>query len=357
MSLLILFVVLAVAVSFLCSIFEAVLLSVTTPHIALLEKEEKRSGTLLRKFKDNINNPLAAILTLNTIAHTIGAAGAGAQATHVFGDAYIGVFSAVLTFLILVFSEIIPKTLGAQYWRQLAGITSLCLHYMIIAMYPFIKMADFITRMMGTKIDRKGLTRNEFVVMAEVSEQEGQLAEHEARILQSVMRFKDTKVREVMTPRVVVYSANEHLTVEAYLQGQPKTQYSRIPVYSDDKESVTGFVMRSDLLLAHANGDGHRELADFKRELFAVLDNTPLFNAFDLIIEKRSHILLIVDEYGQMVGVLTQEDLVETLLGLEIMDESDKSADLQLVAKRYSKRRAKRLEMAAMTSSEEQSNK
>ncbi|GGA75032.1 hypothetical protein GCM10011369_16110 [Neiella marina] len=344
MTLLIVFVLLAILVSFLCSVFEAVLLSLSAPFIALKEKQGARSGQILRRLKDNINAPLAAILTLNTIAHTIGAAGAGAQAAEVFGSASLGIFSAVLTFLILVFSEIIPKTLGAQYWQKLAGVTAYSLHYMIILLYPFIKMSDAITGLMSSHKPQQGLSRSEFAVMAEVSEQEGHIASDEAKILLNLLQFKETKVRDVMTPRVVVFSADESQTIDEFLQQQDKKQFSRIPVYLDDKEHVTGFVMRMDLLEAKANDEGHRTLAEFRRDIKAVIETTTLAYAFDLCIQERSHILLVIDEYGQTEGIVTQEDMVETLFGLEIMDESDRSADLQVVAKRWWQRRSLKLE-------------
>ncbi|MBW8189620.1 hemolysin family protein [Neiella marina] len=344
MTLLIAFVLLAILVSFLCSVFEAVLLSMSTPFIALQEKQGKRSGQLLRKLKDNINAPLAAILTLNTIAHTIGAAGAGAQAATVFGSASLGIFSAVLTFLILVFSEIIPKTIGAQYWQRLATVTAYSLHYMIILLYPFIKMSDLITGMLSSHKPQQGLSRSEFAVMAEVSEQEGHIASEEATILLNLLKFKETKVRDVMTPRVVVFSADQSLTIAEFLQQQDKKHFSRIPVFEDDKEHITGFIIRTDVLEAMTKGEGERPLVDFKRDIKAVIETTTLAHAFDLCIQERSHILLVVDEYGQTEGIVTQEDMVETLFGLEIMDESDRSADLQVVAKRWWQRRSLKLD-------------
>ncbi|MBL3599009.1 MAG: DUF21 domain-containing protein [gamma proteobacterium endosymbiont of Lamellibrachia anaximandri] len=343
MLLLFTYICIALGFSFLCSVAEAVILSVTMPYIALLEQEQegKGSGTLLRRLKDDINTPLAAILTLNTTAHTIGAAGAGAQAAVVFGNAYVGVASAVLTLLILVFSEIVPKTLGAHYWRQLAPLTAHGLKYLIIMLYPFVKMAEWLTGRIATEPTLRGFSREEFAVMADLGAEEGQLGEKESLILKNLFMFRDMQARDVMTPRSVVFALDETMSVEDFFLKHDSVRFSRIPLYERDREHISGFVLRSDLLLARARGNSENRLANYCRELPVLPDSTSLLHAFDKLLDRRAHILLIVDEYGGMEGVLTLEDILETLLGMEIIDEGDKNVDMRKLARRLWKRRAK----------------
>ena len=340
MTLLIIYISIALLFSFLCSIFEAVLLSVTTAHISVLEQEGKTSGSLLRELKDDINKPLAAILTLNTIAHTMGAVGAGAQAVAVFGSAWVGLVSALLTLMILVFSEIIPKTLGATYWRKLAGVTAHGLKFLIQALYPFVMLSEFVTRGIAHDMKVEGFSRKEFAAMAELGQQEGQLEERESRILKNMFLLHETLVTDVMTPRPVVFSLPESLTVHEYFKKYYDSRFSRIPVYSENDEILTGFVLKDELLLAQALKNTDNTLNMYRRDLHTISDKTSLSDAFDEVLQQRVHILVIIDEYGGMEGIITMEDILETLLGLEIMDESDKTADMQQYARRMWKRRA-----------------
>ena len=340
MTLLIVYVVIALLFSFLCSIYEAVLLSVTTAHVSVLEQEEKKAGPVLRYLKDDINKPLAAILTLNTIAHTVGAVGAGAQAMTVFGDKWVGLISAVLTLMILVFSEIIPKTLGATYWRALAPATAFSLKFLMKVLYPFVMLSELLTKGLAKGHHIEGFSREEFAAMAELGEQEGQLEARESRILQNLFLLNDTKVTEVMTPRPVVFSLPETLTVDEYFDNHYDSRFSRIPVYAEDNEIFTGFVLKDDLLLAQARNNSDNTLATYRRELSTLTDNHSLSDAFDEVLHQRAHIMVIIDEYGGMEGVITMEDILETLLGQEIMDESDKTADMQQYARRMWKKRA-----------------
>lgn len=340
MTLLIIYVAIALLFSFLCSISEAVLLSVTRAHISVLEQEGKSSGSLLRELKDDINRPLAAILTLNTIAHTVGAVGAGAQAALVFGSTWVGLISAILTLLILVFSEIIPKTLGATYWRALAGVTAHGVKFLIRVLYPFVIMSELLTRRLSHDQKIEGFSRKEFAAMAELGEQEGQLEERESRILKNMFLLHETIVTDVMTPRPVVFSLPESLTVYEYFEKHYDSRFSRIPVYAENDEIFTGFVLKDDLLLAQARNNTDSTLETYRRELYALSDKTSLSDAFDEVLHQRAHIMVIIDEYGGMEGIITMEDILETLLGLEIMDESDKTADMQKYARRMWKKRA-----------------
>ncbi len=340
MFLLIVYVMIALGFSFLCSIAEAVLLSVTTPHITLMQQEGRRAGVLLAKLKENVNSSLAAILTLNTIAHTVGAAGAGAQAAQVFGSAYLGVASGVLTLLILVFSEIIPKTLGAHYWKQLAPATAYTLRVLIWLLYPFVKLSEILTKGLAHGPGLIGFNRAELSAMAELSAEEGQLNPQESRILQNVLKLREMRVTDVMTPRPVVFFLSDELTVGEFFHKYGSERFSRIPVYTGEPGHFSGFVLRSDLLLAQARSNSDKPLSIYRRELPVMPASTSLSRAFDEFLHQRAHIMMIVDEYGGVKGILTLEDILETLLGLEIVDEGDATPDMQQLARRLWRKRA-----------------
>jgi len=339
--LLTIYIIIALGFSFLCSIAEAVLLSVTLPHIALLESQSKSSAAQLRKLKEDINKPLAAILTLNTIAHTVGAAGAGAQAAAVFGSTYVGIASAILTLLILVFSEIIPKTLGAHYWRQLAPITAYGLKLLIWALYPFVKLTELLTRSLTDGPTLRGINRQELIAMAELSGREGELANKESLILQNLLKLRETPAKSAMTPRPVVFSVPQDLSVNDYFARYEAKTFSRIPIYRQDSEDICGFVLRSDLLLAKVRGQTARPVADYSRAIPQVLEQTNLSAAFDRFLKERVHIMQVTDEYGGFSGILSLEDVLETLLGLEIIDEIDDTEDMQALARKLWERRAR----------------
>ena len=340
MTLLFIYMSIALAFSFLCSIAEAVLLSVTPSYIALQERGHRHSGDLLRGLKDDINKPLAAILTLNTIAHTVGAAGVGAQATEVFGSGYLGITSAVLTFLILVFSEIIPKTLGAYYWRKLAPLTAYCLRMLVIVMYPFVKLSEIVTRSLGEATAVKGFSRGEFLAMAELSQEEGQLDQQETEILKNLLEMDRVRVKDVMTPQNVVFSVPENLSVGAYFSKYQGERFSRIPTFQEAPDQLTGFVLLNDLLLAQARGNSGNRMSVYRRELHAVIEQMSLAHVIREMLDKRAHMMLVVDEYGGTEGIVTLEDIIESLLGLEIVDEGDKTTDMRKLARKLWRRRA-----------------
>lgn len=341
MTLLIIYVLSAILFSFLCSIAEAVLLSVTSGYIELKQKEGHKSGELLKELKADVNKPLAAILTLNTIAHTIGAAGAGAQATAVFGEAYLGIISAVLTLLILVFSEIIPKTLGAHYWRQLAPVTAVSLKKLIWLLYPFVKMSEKLTGGLSHEPTLTGFSRGEFMAMADLSAREGQLEQKESNVMKNLLLLKEMRVKDAMTPRTVMFSLADNLSVETFFHKYDHIRFSRIPVYAGtNPDEVTGFVLRSDILLAQARGNNDKALSDYHREMPSLLSSMTLSHAFNELLRAKAHILLAVNEYGVVEGILTMEDILETLLGLEIVDEGDKIEDMQVLARKLSRKRA-----------------
>ncbi len=346
MALLVLYVALALVVSFFCSLLEAALLSTTPSYVSLLAKERPQVAERLKALKADLDRPLAAILTLNTFAHTLGAAGAGAQAARLYGDAFLGVFSFVLTLLILVGTEIIPKTLGATHWRGLAPFVTRVLPPMIAVMYPFVWLSQRLSRLLRRgegEAPAETMSRDEFVAMADMGAEQGAIEERERRILEHLLLFRTLHVHDVMTPRTVLVAYPEGMTVaEASQAGLP---FSRIPVYERDRDHVTGYVLEDDVLGALAEGRGAEPLAALRRDVLSVPESLPLPDLFDRLLARRQHLALVVDEYGGTAGVATMEDVVETLLGLEILDESDRATDMQALARARWARRSARMGM------------
>lgn len=343
MFLLFLYMALALGISFLCSVAEAVLLSVTPSYIAFLEQEGRRTGRILALLKDNIDRPLAAILSLNTIANTAGAAGVGAQAAVVFGNRAVGIVSAILTFLILVFSEIIPKTLGSVYWRGLSPVVAHGVRFLTWALLPLVLMAEQITRIISRGGAGNTFSREEFGALARHGAKIGDLAPREFRILGNLLRFESSTVEEIMTPRTVVFALQEDMPLSQVFEEHDSIPFSRIPIYCEEMDDITGFVLKNDLLLHQAQGETDLPIREFRRELRAIPETGTLFNAFEFLLDHREHIALVVDEYGGVEGILTLEDVVETLLGHEIVDEADITVDMQAFAKERWKKHAEDL--------------
>jgi CBS domain containing-hemolysin-like protein len=343
MTLLIVYVALALGVSFLCSVLEAVLLSLTPSYISLLREQRPRVGRMLDKFKTDIDRPLAAILSLNTIAHTVGATGAGAQAVRVFGEAWVGVISAVLTLLILVLSEIIPKTLGATYWRPLAPSVAYTLRFLVTAMAPFVWLSQSMTRLIARDAPPPTVSREEVAALAESGHRGGVLAPRESHILKSLMRAAPLRVRDVMTPRVVVAMADQNETIGTVDPDAAIWRFTRIPVHSGDREHVTGYVRKEEVLLAKLRGELDRDLASLRHPLLVVPDSKPLADLLEELLAGGDVIGQVIDEHGGFAGLVTMEDVVESLLGLEIVDESDSVEDMRALAKQRWRERARRL--------------
>lgn len=341
--LLVAYVLMALVFSFLCSIAEATLLSITPSYIAGLRESQPETARRLKELKqDNVDRSLAAILTLNTIAHTVGAIGSGAKATTVFGSAWFGLFSAVMTLLILFLSEIVPKTLGAVYWRQLAVPSAHFVRLLIWSLYPLIRVSELLTRMIAGGRDVHAFSRDEFVAMAGMGAETGDLAKHESRILRNLFRLGELRARDVMTPRVVVVGFATTLTVAETLDNSRIDAFSRLPVFTHDIDDASAFVLKTDLLQARSRGEGDRPLADFARDIPNVPDTMPLPNLLDFLLDHRQHIALVVDEYGGTEGLVSLEDVVETLLGMEIVDEQDAVADMRALARKHWRKRADR---------------
>ena len=342
MGLLVFYICLALGVSFLCSILEAVLLSVTPSYVAVKVKSEPVMGERLRSLKDDIDRPLAAILSLNTIAHTVGAVGAGAQAAVVFGDAFIGIASAVLTLLILVISEIIPKTLGALYWRQWAPMIVRMLQPIIVLMTPLVWLAQFITHYLSRGKEKPRVERAEISAIAEVGAEQGVLAKQETHFLKNLLQFDVLTANDVMTPRTVIFSLPEAISVGEAVKGHPHFRFSRIPLYESTPDDITGYVLKDKILRKAAEDQDEIKLKELSRSLLSVTRDQALHGLFERMISSKEHIALVIDDYGGVAGLVTMEDIVETMLGLEILDESDTVEDMQEFARQKWAERAAR---------------
>lgn len=351
--LLVVFVLLALIVSFLCSVAEAVLLSITPSYIARLREVKPKLATLLKRLKqDNVDQSLAAILTLNTIAHTVGAVGSGAKAAVVFGSVWVGMFSAVMTLMILFLSEIIPKTLGAVSWRKLAGVTAIFVRGLILGLYPLIKISEGLTRLIARRKNLHVFSRDEFIAMARIGEQAGQIDEDQSRIIRNLFRLESLKAADIMTPRTVIAALRQDMTVTEALDANANTPFSRLPLYRTNLDNITGFILKDDMLLAKAQKQGEVKLEKLKRDIMTVPGEMTLSNLLESLLDKRQHIALVVDEYGGTKGLVTLEDVVETLLGMEIVDEMDKIEDMQALARQQWAKRARALGLEVDTSEE-----
>ncbi|NKC01227.1 MAG: DUF21 domain-containing protein [Pseudomonadales bacterium] len=337
--------VIALGFSFLCSIAEAVLLSVTPSYVAALEKRTGRSGDLLKKLKANIDRPLAAILSLNTIAHTVGAIGVGAEAALIWGGAGVGIASGVMTLLILIASEIIPKTIGAMHWRTLAPTMAKILVVLMRVLAPMVWLSEYITRAIGGDRRTEVVTREEIAAMAGLSSESGEMPDDETRVVENMMALESKTAHDIMTPRTVVIAFPQDLTVAELLDANPNLPVSRLPVYDGSIDKVTGFVLKSDVLTAQADDKHDTRLAELRRDLTAVPASTSLSELFRMLLREHQHIALVVDEFGGTDGLVSSEDLIETILGLEIVDEADVAEDMQRLARQQWAHRAKSLDV------------
>ena len=362
MGLLIFYALISIFFSFLCSILEAVLLSVNPTFINIKKKEGKGYAYTLEALKKDVDKPLIAILTLNTIAHTVGAILVGVQAKIAYANLYgsntrsffgieftedlmVGIVSTVMTILILVASEIIPKTIGATFWRQLANFSAKTLKIMVLILKwtGLLWLLQLFTKLVGGKGHHGSvLSREDFHAMTDIAHEEGVFEKSESTIIKNLLRFDEVLVKDIMTPRAVMKIAAEDMTIADYYEENPKMRFSRIPVYSDKVDHITGFVLKDNILEEMVNGNGDLPLFEIKREILVTQRTTPIPKLFDIFIAKREHISLVVDEFGSVSGLATMEDVIETLLGLEIMDESDSVADLQQLARKNWETRAKR---------------
>lgn len=321
---------------------EAVLLSVPLSYLMSKSENGDQSAATMVGFKEDIDKPLSAILSLNTVAHTVGAAGVGAQATVVFGEAYFGIVSAVLTILILVFTEIIPKTLGANYSRVLVGIVAKLIKISVFITYPLVKISSIITKLLARKEVELTTSREEISTLASIGAQEGIFADKENKIIQNLIKLKNLRIHEVMTPRIVVVTANEEMTLQDFLKNKEFLHFSRIPIFRDNKDNITGYVFRELVFEKLAEDQFNLQLKDIKREIITFPEDITLFDAWEVMLLRKEHISLVLDEYGGMDGITTLEDIIESLLGFEIVDEKDRVDDMQQYAlKRWQEKQKK----------------
>ncbi len=355
MGLLLAFFFISLCFSFLCSILEAVLLSVTPTYVGVLEKQGSPVARDLAGFKEDIDRPLAAILTLNTIAHTVGAIGVGAQATKLFPSAEIVLFgfaiatnweaiiAVIMTLSILIFSEVIPKTIGANNWEALAPAAARTLKAMLIVLWPLVWLSQSITGKLKKDKDRPVLSRTDLAVMTDIGTETGVLEESERKIIHNLLAFRGIQAADVMTPRIVVVAAGEDTKIREFHESHDDLPFSRIPVYQGKNDNVTGYVLRDEVLLKLVDEHNELILKDLRRDIIAVHKTATVPDLLDTFIAKKEHMAVVVDEFGAMEGILTMEDIIETLLGLEIVDESDNTEDMQALARGNWKRRAQKL--------------
>ena len=342
LSLLLLFLLSAMGISFLCSILESVLLSTPLSYITMREDEGYKPATRFLQYKEESARPLAAILALNPIANTVGAAGVGRQAQILGGSELFGWISALTTLLILIFAEIIPKTIGTSYYRKLMGFTTKTLRVLIVLMYPIVILIELITKIFQKDDDEASVSREEVSAMANVGEEEGVIDKDENRIIQNVIKLDKVKAYDVMTPRVVCQTASENMSLKNFYKDKDFEHYSRIPVYSESDEYITGYILRSEALECLAEDKFDMRLSEIKRDITFFNDEQSIADIWDTLLAKKEQIGLIIDEYGCFQGILTLEDIIETILGLEIIDENDEASDMQQFARERWKQRAKR---------------
>jgi len=347
-TLLIVFFLFAIIISFLCSLWEAVLLSITPSYAQIKVQEGGNLGRQLQTFKDNIDRPLAAILTLNTVAHTVGAIGVGDQASKLWADANPLITSlgipVLMTLAILVLSELIPKTLGANYWKELAPFTARSLALIIKLLAPLVWFSQFVTKALKKDEAGSAFSRKDFLAMADIGARHGVFEPHESEIIGNLLRFGSVLVSDVMTPRIVVEDASVAESIAEFLEGNPKPRFSRIPLFENDsRDLVVGYMLKDDVLAKMLAGESDAKLLTLKRDIVTVAEEAPLIDLFNKLLCSREHIALVTGKFGGMAGIVTMEDVIETLIGIEIVDESDQTPDMRALARENWKRRAGRL--------------
>ncbi len=336
MGLILLYFLGALSLSFLCSVLEAVLLSTPMSYISMRENQGSKTATLMKQYKNNVDRPVGAILSLNTIAHTIGSAGVGAESIKIFGEQYFGLISAILTLLILVLSEIIPKTIGASYWRSLAMPSTRIIRVLILITYPLVLLSELITKVFTPRGNQASMSREEVSAMVDVGTTEGIFRESESKLIKSCIALSGVKARQIMTPSIVVESACQDLTVKDF-QAKQSWSFSRLPVYAGDKDYITGYVLKDAVLKLLSEDQFHVKLSDLKRPILTFREEESVFQIWEKMLEKREHISVIIDEYGGLRGLVTMEDIIETMTGVEIVDEDDVAVDMQALAKEKSR--------------------
>jgi len=333
MTLLVIYLLIAIGVSFLCSVLEAVLLSVTPGFIESRLVAKPGAAQVLKDVKERLDESISSILILNTFAHTMGAAGVGAQAAKIFGARWETLIAFLLTLAILYFSEIIPKTLGATYWKQLALPCARIIKVLVKLLFPLVWLSARMTDLISGKGDVSGVSREELAALAKLGTRHGSLGIQEGALLENILQLRHTRTGEILTPRTVVSALTVDITVAEALQHMNDVPFTRMPVYKTDLDNVFGLVLRPLLSRAEREGGGDQRLEDHLVPIYRVSEELPVLRLLDLFIKRREHLFLVEDEYGQTAGIVTLEDALETLLGREIMDESDTVEDMQELAR------------------------
>lgn len=332
MILLIFYFLLVTCVSFLCSLLESVILSVTPVYIAVKSKESGKTGLRLQTLKSQIDRPLAAILTINTIANTLGAAGVGAQIAALYGNYYVAIASGVLTLIILIFSEIIPKTLGTVYWKKLAPFSAFAIFTLIKLFYPFVILSEKISSLLGGDSLHK-VTREEMIMTAEIGADEGTLKRKESLIIRNLLMLDKIEISDIMTPRSVVFGLEKNITIGKVFKDHKIIRFSRIPVFNETMDNIEGFLLRYKIMEAYSQDLDDLTLDKFMKPVHIVPENASVSACLDQFIKRKEHMFIVIDEYGITNGIITLEDAVETLLGVEIVDEFDSVEDMRKYAR------------------------
>ena len=339
MTLLIIYLLLTMGISFLCSLLESVLMSTPISFITMKEDEGDKNASLFMKMKMDPDRPLSAILSLNTIANTLGAAAVGHQATLLSGDHWFGIISAVMTLLILVFSEILPKSIGTKHWKDMLWLSKI-MQFLVYLLYPLVWVIDKLHNSISDEEPDTAISREEVSAMANIGEEEGVLDNSENKVIQNIIKLDDIKAYEIMTPRVVAAIAPENMTLRQFYKQEDLSHNSRIPVYADSPEFITGYIMRNDVLENLAEDKFDTRLRSIKRKIAAFHEETSVSDVWESLLNTKDQIALIIDDYGCFQGILTLEDIIETILGMEIIDENDTITDMQQYAReRWQKRR------------------
>jgi len=332
MTLLITYLVLAIGISFVCSILEAVLLSITPTYIAQIKDKKPREAKMVAKVKSQLDQSISSILILNTFAHTMGAAGVGSQAVRVYGEQWETLIAVLLTLAILYFSEIIPKTIGATFWKPLAVPSAYVIAVLIKLVFPLVWLSTRVTRLFSRN-KKDSISREEVLAFTALSHKEGAIATQESQLLENILKLREAKTEDILTPRTVVHALNETCSVKDALQADKTQNFTRIPVYQDSIDNISGVIIKTQLYEYERQGKGETLLSEVKVPIHRISENFPVLQLLDLFIKRHEQLFLVEDHFGQTAGVVTLEDAVETLLGREIVDESDNIEDLQKFAK------------------------
>ena len=332
MSRLFLYFFTVLGISFLCSLLESFILSVTHAYISLVSKERSALGKKLSHFKENINQPLSAILSLNTIANTVGAASVGAITLIEFGSSWVAIMSGILTLSILIFSEIIPKTIGALYWRKILVPATFAIQVLIIMTYPLVVLLELLSKWLAQEGNEDKVSREEVIAMAELGEDEGTIEESESTVIENVLMLDDISVEEVLTPRSVIFALDRTSSVREVLDKYNDIEFSRIPVYEEGLDNIIGIVRRHILLKSKAEDQFDVTMGELAKPIHAVEENDSVGDVLDEFVKRREHLFMVKDQFGQVAGLITLEDAIETLLGVEIVDETDSVVDMRKLA-------------------------